>query len=177
MLLKQPDLSDLKIIQEFLDSYPNSNWWIAGTSSLNRYHENIDQWILTMQDWAKGHNLPKGRVPVIQWICLNLQGEMLGAINLRPQLNDYLLHSGGQIGYVVHPSYRRQGVATWMLGQVLKEASNLGIERILITCRSDNDASKATIEKWGGLLEDQRMEKGVWVKRYWIDLSEYAQFK
>ncbi|MCR8968527.1 GNAT family N-acetyltransferase [Facklamia sp. 7083-14-GEN3] len=129
-----------------------------------------------MKNWSQGKELPVGRVPLIQWLCINDKGKMIGAINLRPQLNEYLLHSGGQIGYVVHPDYRCKGVASWMLGEVLKKAHELGKERILITCRANNIASQATIEKWGGLLEDQRLEKGVWVKRFWIDLTKESWF-
>ncbi|MGF3065883.1 GNAT family N-acetyltransferase [Facklamia sp. P12945] len=170
MFLKQPDLKDIDRIEAFLDSYPESDQWIAGTSSLHRYHGKLDQWINLMKNWSQGKELPVGRVPVIQWLCLDEKGTMIGAINLRPHLNDYLLHSGGQIGYVVHPDYRFKGVASWMLGEALKKAHELGNERILITCRASNKASQATIKKWKGVLEDQRIEKGVRVNRYWIDL-------
>ena len=38
---------------------------------------------------------------------------------------------------------------------------------MLITCDHDNDASRLTIERAGGVLEDRRGDK----LRYWVDLS------
>lgn len=152
-------------------SYPDSQSWIAGSSGIHHYHGRLEEWISLMRDWSQGLNLPKGRVRVIQWLALNEQGKIIGMINLRPQLNDYLRHSGGHIGYVVHPEFRRQGLATWMLRQACQEAKKQGLDKVLLTCAEDNEASARTIEGAGGCYQDQVLEKGVWVKRYWLDLT------
>lgn len=54
---------------------------------------------------------------------------VLGAIALRPQLNDFLLRAGGQVGYGVTPSARGRGIATWAVGKVLVKAGELGLAR------------------------------------------------
>jgi predicted acetyltransferase len=94
----------------------------------------------------------------------------LGAIALRHELNDLLLNYGGHIGYGIRPSARRRGLATWALGQMLDEARKLGLDRVLVTCRPDNEGSARTIEANGGVLEDIRTTSGETVKRYWIAL-------
>lgn len=94
----------------------------------------------------------------------------LGAIALRHELNDFLLNTGGHIGYGVRPSERRRGLAGWALGETLVEARSLGLDQVLITCQVDNVASARTIEKAGGVFEDIRGAYGDEVRRYWIAL-------
>lgn len=93
-------------------------------------------------------------------------GELVGFLNTRHRLNDFLLEEGGHIGYSVRPSSRRQGHASRALGLAVRDAgARLGIDRVLVTCDDDNLASAATIERNGGVLEDVRGIK----RRYWID--------
>ncbi|GAA3540622.1 GNAT family N-acetyltransferase [Nonomuraea rosea] len=95
----------------------------------------------------------------------------LGAIDLRHYLNAVLLEAGGNIGYSIRPSARRRGLATWALGEVLRKAPGLGLDRVLLTCDEDNAGSARTIERNGGVLEDVR-DTGIGVKRrYWIALD------
>jgi predicted acetyltransferase len=51
-----------------------------------------------------------------------------------------------------------------MLRQALRIAHDLGIERALVTCDVDNEPSRRTIERNGGVYEDTREGK----LRYWI---------
>ncbi len=92
-------------------------------------------------------------------------GEVIGFLALRHRLNDFLLEAAGHIGYSVRPARRREGHATRALALAVRRAAELGIERALVTCDSDNRASAATIEANGGVLEDER--RGV--RRYWIE--------
>lgn len=94
-----------------------------------------------------------------------------GTIDLRHDLNDFLLDAGGHIGYSVRPTARRQGLATWALEQTLQRALTLGLGRVLVTCDPDNDASIATIERNGGQLEDTRQTNIGPKHRYWITLT------
>ena len=109
--------------------------------------------------------LPEGIVPCsYYWIVEG--AEFVGYLAIRHELNDFLLEVGGHIGYSVRPSRRREGHATRAVKLALDEASGLGIDRVLITCDHDNDASRLTIERGGGVLEDRRGDK----LRYWVDL-------
>lgn len=89
---------------------------------------------------------------------------VVGFLNLRHVLNDFLLEEGGHIGYSIRPSARRRGHASAALGLAVAVAGGLGIDRVLVTCDEDNDASRRTIEANGGLIEDVRNGK----RRYWI---------
>ena len=93
--------------------------------------------------------------------------EVVGFLALRHSLTAWLLEEGGHIGYAVRPSRRREGHAGRALALSLREAAALGIDRALVTCDDDNVASRLTIERCGGVLEDVRKGK----RRYWIPTS------
>jgi predicted acetyltransferase len=53
---------------------------------------------------------------------------------------------------------------------VIGEARLLGLAKVLLTCDDDNEPSRRTIERHGGVLEDVRdTDEGV-KRRYWITL-------
>lgn len=106
---------------------------------------------------------PVGWVPyTVMWI---VEGEeYLGRISLRHTLNDQLLTWGGHIGYGVRPTARRRGVATAALALMLPVAGGMGIDPVLVTCDVDNEPSRRTIERNGGVYEDTRKGK----LRYWV---------
>jgi predicted acetyltransferase len=93
--------------------------------------------------------------------------EVIGSIAVRHELSAWLLEEGGHIGYSIRPSRRREGHASRALALALDHARGLGLERVLLTCDLDNDASRRTIERNGGVLEDVRADK----RRYWIALG------
>jgi predicted acetyltransferase len=106
---------------------------------------------------------PAGWVP-----CTTLwyveDAEYLGRLAIRHRLSDLLRDSGGHIGYDVRPTARRRGYATAMLGEALPMARALGLDQVLVTCDTDNVASRKVIEANGGRYEDTRGNK----LRYWI---------
>lgn len=91
----------------------------------------------------------------------------IGRVAIRHRLTPMLLELGGHIGYDVRPSLRRRGHATEMLRRALPAARAVGISRALVTCDTDNVASRRVIERNGGVLEDERAGK----LRFWIDLD------
>ncbi len=109
---------------------------------------------------------PADRVPatVLWWVE---GGTYLGRIDVRHVLNDSLREIGGQIGYDVRPSRRREGHASAMLAAVFPVAAGLGIDRALVTCDVDNAGSRAVILANGGVLEDERHGR----LRFWVPTS------
>ncbi|GAC1400166.1 MAG: GNAT family N-acetyltransferase [Ktedonobacteraceae bacterium] len=112
-----------------------------------------------------------GRVPNSDfWLIDN--GEFVGRLNLRYELDSDLLKFGGHIGYEVRPSRRRQGYGTLMLHLGLEKAQAAGIHNVLVTCDENNIGSKKIIEHNGGQFENAVHVDGSVIKklRYWISV-------
>jgi predicted acetyltransferase len=99
------------------------------------------------------------------WITDGEPERLIGFLAIRHWLNAFLLEEGGHIGYSIRPTRRGEGHATRALALALDRAAELGIERALVTCDDDNEASRRTILRNGGVLEDVRNGR----ERYWID--------
>ncbi len=100
------------------------------------------------------------------------QNRLLGAVNIRHELNAYLLMEGGHIGDGIRPSERRKGYATKMIGLALEECKKIGIDKVLMVCEKDNIGSAKSIMNNGGVLENEiEDEDGIIKQRYWISLE------
>lgn len=113
-----------------------------------------------------------GLVPDSTFFCLDEERNIIvGAVNIRHFLNEALLLNGGHIGDGVRPSERGKGIATKMIALALDECRRLGIGKALMVCNKDNIPSAKTIQKNGGILENEVEVDGVIQQRYWIDLT------
>jgi len=103
-----------------------------------------------------------------------VDGEIVGTINLRHRLNDYLRNYGGHIGYAIVPDQRRKGYAREMLRLCLLEAATKGIPEVIITCAAANEPSRRTIESSGGKLLRTFKDNGVDFEQYTVstDVSD-----
>jgi predicted acetyltransferase len=79
-------------------------------------------------------------------------GRIVGRLSLRRELNEYLRHFGGHLGYGVLPEYRGRGYAKAMLRDGLEILRSAGTDTALLTCDEDNPASRRVIESQGGRM-------------------------
>lgn len=114
----------------------------------------------------------QGFVPASLYFLVTPEDRLLGAIHLRHELNERLLHMGGHIGYGIRPSARGQGYATLMLELFLQQPQVRKIKKVLLTCDDGNIPSYKTIEACHGVLWDKVQEKRKIIRRYWITLTE-----
>jgi len=100
-----------------------------------------------------------------------IDDKIVGVVDIRHELNDFLLKSGGHIGYSVHPNERCKGYATKILCLALEKCDYLGIEKALVTCDKNNAGSQKTILNNGGVLENGLVdENGNVTLRFWVDV-------
>ena len=129
-----------------------------GTGSL-RTAQDMAQWLQTCRDFKRRETTPPQLVPATQLIYVRQADHaLLGMLQVRHELNDYLRLYAGHIGYSVHPLHRRQGVATRMLAAALPYCRQLGLERVMVTCNVENEGSRRTILHNGGVYEGDSVE-------------------
>ena len=164
--------------KEFIQEFIDHNSEMHGVGDLNLNLDSYDEWLKRLDDYSRGINLKEGHVPATTFFAINQEtNEIIGMIDIRHNLNDYLLERGGHIGYSVRPSERKQGYATEILYLGLGECVKIGLEKVLITCYRDNIASAKTIQNNFGVLENEILGDGNVVQRYWIDVTHTLKKK
>lgn len=141
----------------------------------NAYRENetFDEMIKRLKDRSKGINIAKLDVPSsMKWIIEN--DEVVGTIDLRHILNKNYFERLGHVAYYIHPLKRNRGYATKALSLAIKWYKKMPINKILITCYSDNEASKKVILNNGGVFEKATPDKqsNKIINRYLININE-----
>ena len=128
-----------------------------------------------LDDHSRGLNVPPTWVPSTMLYAF-IGARIVGRVNIRHTLNDYLRQRGGHVGYSVAPPYRRRGYATLMLRLALPVCRTLGLDAVMLTCDADNIASRKVIESNGGVLAETfpDPQSQTLACRYWIHLSPPA---
>jgi len=140
---------------------------IHGSGYLNNA-ESFEGWLGKIQEDVTRDD---GRiVPATTYFAI-VDGKIVGMVNIRHKLNDFLINHGGHVGYGVRPNQRRKGYATKILALALEKCRGLEIDKVLVTCDKGNIASAKTIINNGGVFENEHTDKnGEVTRRYWITL-------
>ncbi|WP_080845168.1 GNAT family N-acetyltransferase [Cytobacillus gottheilii] len=170
MNLVKPTIQHYEQIMAYREVFLERGETPYGGSSLQKFTD-YHKWLDNVISQEIEELLPPHKVPVTQFLSIE-NGELIGLINIRHVLTPELLMNGGHIGYSIHPNRRRKGYAAEQLRLSLLEAQKLGLEQILVTCDKSNIASAKTIEKVGGILENEikPLKSKESVLRYWIKI-------
>jgi predicted acetyltransferase len=163
----------IELEQEYLDMIKE---WKAQEEKLIPWVLGFDfsdfpKLIENLENCSKGIGLQEGLVEHSTYWLVNEDNIVLGAINIRHRLNERLLQNSGHIGYGIRPGERQKGYAAEALHQALNIAKDMGIDRALLVCYKSNIASAKTIQKNGGVLENEVEKDGAIMQRYWIDIK------
>ncbi len=172
MLLMRPDASYLEEASAYRAEFWAAGSSMDGTGMLRQ--TDAAEWLRLLPIYENPQTVPKPLVPATQLIYVREADRCLvGMLQVRHFLNDYLRLFGGHIGYSVRPSERRRGYASEMLKAALPFCKNLGLDLILITCFKENEASRRVILKNGGIYEStvRHPHENKDLERYWIALS------
>lgn len=100
---------------------------------------------------------------------------VVGIIDFRHPLTEFLLNFGGNIGFSIRPLERHRGYATEMLRLILPKCRKYDETKVLLTCDKRNEASRRVILNNHGVLENEvpdtagLSQSGI-IQRYWITL-------
>ncbi len=174
MLLIQPGEQYMDEIAAYRSDMLAAGSSMDGCGALDRM---VDprEWLALTQTLTSWDTIPNGSkwVPSTQFLYVRAADDkIVGMLQVRHEFNEYLEKYAGHIGYSVRPDERRKGYASAMLAAALPYCRQIGLNKVLISCLTDNEASRRTIIRNGGVYEstvtelksDERLE------RYWITL-------
>ena len=170
IILVKPDLSYADEIIKYKEESLAESPIINGSAGLDRL-SSIEDWLEELKKRSCEDTVPKGLVPSSTYLGVREKDNyIVGMIDIRHYLNEYLTQVGGNIGYSVRKTERNKGYAKQMLKLALEKCKELKIKKVLITCDEDNITSEKVILSANAKFEDIRNVDGENKKRFWIDL-------
>lgn len=105
-----------------------------------------------------------------------VDGDIAGMIRCFWEADNPTVIDLGQLGYMISPKFRRQGIAQDLLDFSLKLFKEKGYNRISIVADEDNLPSRRLIEKMGGQLAEiaqiSYFGKDMIAAKYWLSIRK-----
>lgn len=162
-------------VMQYRKIFLDNNESFDGCSGLEEC-DTYEEWLDFDNRLSKKYG--KTYVPSSVYLAIRINdNKLVGIIDIRHYLSDFLYNYGGNIGYSVLPEERRKGYAKEMLRLAIEKCKEMDIKGVLLTCDKENIASAKTIKSNGGVMENEvkdevdLSESGI-IQRYWISLKK-----
>lgn len=176
--LEEPSLERENQILEYIEEMKQYKTQIHGDGGLKKYldEKSYKEWVINVHNMEnEKYALSKGLVPSSTYFLIRENDDkLIGMIDLRIKLNDYLRNYGGNIGYSIRPTERKKGYAKIQLYLCLLKCKEYNLDKVLITCTNYNEGSRRTILSLGGIYEKNNINKpeGDNLELYWINVDK-----
>lgn len=173
--LEEPNIKrKYEAIEYILEHFKyNSN--ISGCGGLDKKYNNYEEWLEIIELMKNQETCPTNRCPGYTYFLIKENDDkIIGMINIRYNLNEYVLTYGGHIGYGIRPLERNKGYNKINLYLGLLKAKELKLDKVLLTAVDSNVASYKTMLSLGGVLENKIKDNDSdeLLGRYWIDVND-----
>ena len=163
--IKEYESKAVAFKQEFID---NGETTINGSELLDQM-DSYDEWLRSVTANTSPDTVNPSWVVTDTYFAFDENDSIVGIMDLRHELNDFLIDFGNS-GYSVRPSERRKGYATEMLRLILDRARETGMDKLQLSVERSNEASVKTITKNGGKYERSFTFEGEEADVYIINL-------
>ena len=153
--LIKPKKEHESIVKDFIQEHiENNEFEIHGGALVEK--SAYDAWLKQLADNSDKSTADKNWVAASTFLAVRkTDGKLIGMIDIRHELNDFLQSYGGHIGLGIRPSERGKGYAAKITAEGLTFCKTIGLQKVMLACYKDNPASRKTIEKCGGILEKE----------------------
>jgi predicted acetyltransferase len=151
--LIRPAKAHETIVNDFISEHiANNEFEIHGGALVEK--SDYDTWLKQLADNSDKSTVNKDWVVASTFLAIRKSDrKLIGMIDIRHELNDFLQSYGGHIGLGIRPSERSKGYASIITMEALKFCKKIGLRKVMLACYKDNLPSNRTIEKCGGILE------------------------
>ncbi len=157
----------LEMIKEFADANEKI---IPGAANLNEGETFEDLVQRIKRDRETGNPKHEHAISILYFL-IDDKGRLVGAVHIRPVLNEALRYNGGNIGYGIRPSERRKWYATIGLKLALEKCKELGLDKVMLTCNKENIWSSKAMKNNGWIQDSEYRHEGHFKERYWISIK------
>ena len=177
MKMQFPNMSYKEKAIDYINEFHEYSSPVNGSGGLNNYLKNstYEEWLEKIRSDIDIANIEKPRVPSLTYFYVREEDDkIVGMINIRLALNDFLRNEGGHIGYSIRPTERRKHYGTEMLKEALRVCEAIGIENVIVSCDKENAASAGVIMNCGGVLDSEFYSEafGEVIQRYVINSED-----
>lgn len=174
--LEKASLERKNDVKSYIEEHFLYNSNIAGDGGLEEEYSNYEVWLKKTKLQANLETCPSDRCCGIQYFLIReSDNKLVGMINLRWNLNEWMIRNAGHIGYGIRPTERQKGYNKINLFLCLLKAKEIGLDKVLLTADDNNLGSVKTIEALGGVLENKVTnyeDETILMGRYWIDVDK-----
>ena len=167
--LARPTLEHKEKALAYRQEHFNHGESIINGSELLDKTECYEEWLQSIKNNENPETVSSDWVVTDTFFAVDEQDEIVGIIDLRHTLNDFLKDFGNS-GYSVRPSQRKKGYATQMLKLILEVAREVDLTELHLSVEKDNIPSIKTIVKNGGVYERSFEFEGELADIYRIEL-------
>lgn len=165
--LIKPTLEHKEKALLFKNDFILNNEIIHGGAKLQDFNF-YEDWLNHLEKISSKETVYDEFVPSTTFFAINKDNSIIGIVDIRHELNDFLSKIGGHIGYSVLKAERNKGYGTEILKKALIEFKKISNDYCLVTCDEKNLSSENVIIKNGGIFDGNIVYNGKVTKRYFI---------
>lgn len=148
--LEKPTFNRKNDALEYIHEFFETNSGIHGVGSLNKYIDDYGGWLRFIEEnwnrqvtdtWVTSHTY---------FLIRKNDDRIVGMIDIRLALTEFLKKYGFNIGYSIRPSERGKGYNKINLYLGLQVCADYGLKEVYLDADLDNPASWKTMEALGG---------------------------